>query len=150
MKYALLLLACLSTTAYSEVYKWVDADGKTHYGDRPVSDNAQEIAIKPEPESASSAAQEETIDNHKAIENWVKAGDAERESEKKKKAELKREKAIEQRKCAELRTELADLKKGGVVWYDLDKDGKRRFYSDKEIAAEVEGLKKFIRDNCPS
>jgi len=35
--------------AYSEVYKWIDEDGKVVYGDKPVSSNAVRIKIKNAP-----------------------------------------------------------------------------------------------------
>jgi hypothetical protein len=148
MKYALFLLACLSMSAYAEVYKWVDADGKVHYGDRPNSGSAQEIKIKPAP--SVSGGSKHTIENQKAIDSWLKARGVERQNSKKKEAALKKEKAIQKRKCAKLKNELSDLERGGVVWYELDQAGKRRYYSEKEIASDIEDLKKIIKRNCPS
>ena len=148
MKYTLILLTCLFNSAYAEVYKWVDADGKVHYGDRPNSDSAREIKVKPAP--SPSAGSNDTTRNQKAIDSWLKARDVERQQNKKKEAELKREKAIQKRKCAELKNELSDLEHGGVVWYDIDEKGKRNYYSDKEIASEIENRKKILKRNCAS
>jgi len=146
MKTILLLLLCISTTTYAEVYKWVDKDGKTHYGDRPSSSQAKEIKIQ-EPSSPSGPSKE-TRQNQKAIDDWLKARDIDREENNKKEAVLKQERARQKQACNELKIELADMEKGGVVWYDIDDKGQRRFYSDKEIAQQIEELRKTIKHNC--
>jgi len=146
MKYLMLLLLCIFSASHAGVYKWTDKNGKVHYGDRPNSNQATEVTIKPS--SSPNGAPKETIDNQKAIDNWLKARDVDRQENKKKEAERAKEKAIQKQKCNELRTELADLEKGGVVWYDLDETGKRRFYSDKEIAQKIEAFRKTIKRNC--
>jgi hypothetical protein len=147
MKYLLFLLMCLSVSAYAEVYKWVDADGKVHYGDRPNSGSAQEVKIESAP--SPTGGSKDTLKNQKDIDSWLKARDAERRDNKKKQAALKKEQAMLKQKCVALKNELSDLEHGGVVWYELDQTGKRRYYSDKEIALEIEALKKTIKRNCP-
>ena len=135
-------------SAYAGVYKWVDADGKVHYGDRPNSGSAKEIKVKPAP--SPSTGSKHTIENQKAIDSWLKARDIERRNNKKREAALKKERAKQQRKCAKLKNELSDLERGGVVWYKLDETGKRHYYSEKEIASDIEDLKKIIKRNCVS
>ena len=45
----LLLLSLLFLQpAHGEIYKWVDENGKTQYGDRPSSENADVIQLKKE------------------------------------------------------------------------------------------------------
>jgi len=44
MKARLLLLALLfAATAYAQTYRWVDKDGKVHYGDRPPASAAGQV-----------------------------------------------------------------------------------------------------------
>ena len=40
---ALVTLLCvlLPASAYGQIYKWIDADGKVHYSDQKPPDNAQ-------------------------------------------------------------------------------------------------------------
>jgi hypothetical protein len=57
-----LLLA--GATAVAETYRWVDADGKVHYSDRPVQ-GAQEIKVQvsgdaPEPPASATTPEEAT------------------------------------------------------------------------------------------
>ena len=43
----LLTLLCItSMAAQASVYKWVDDNGKTHYGDRSANQSAQQISIE--------------------------------------------------------------------------------------------------------
>jgi len=147
MKSLLLLsMVLLSTAVHSGVYKWVDKHGKTHYGDRPNSDAVQEIKINSTP--ATPQTTHGSTDNKQAIDRWLKARDVERQSKKKKEAELEKEKAIARKECVKLKRELADLERGGVTWYDLDETGKRRYYSDKEIASDIVKLKETVKQNC--
>lgn len=47
----LIALFCAGAAQAAEVYKWVDKDGKVHYGDRPKHD-AQQIMADPADSSA--------------------------------------------------------------------------------------------------
>ncbi|MGH8455145.1 MAG: DUF4124 domain-containing protein [Nevskiales bacterium] len=47
-------LLLVSVAAAAEVYRWVDAEGEVHYGDRPVQ-GAQEVQVKT-PDSGETAA----------------------------------------------------------------------------------------------
>jgi hypothetical protein len=54
MKHALIaasmmILAYGATVQADGVYKWIDAQGRIHYGDRPQSNTAQPLNIRPAP-----------------------------------------------------------------------------------------------------
>ena len=143
----LLLLTCFCGLANAEVYKWVDADGRVHYGDRPDTERAQEIDIKAAPAPSRNA--DDTMKNQQNIESWLKARREERKINKKRQAELQKQKSQRNRRCAELKHELKDLQRGGL-WYYVDRQGQRRYYSDDDIAAQIETLKKTIKRECPA
>lgn len=44
-------LMLVSVAAAAEIYRWVDANGKVHYSDRPVANDAQSVEVRV-PESA--------------------------------------------------------------------------------------------------
>ena len=56
---AWLLAALLSgaSTATAEVYKWVDEDGRVHFGDRPQAEDAEAIELKPAAPATTGARQ---------------------------------------------------------------------------------------------
>lgn len=148
MKYGFILLLLMPALLSADVYKWTDANGKVHYGDRPGSHKAQELKIEPNPVSTGTTNTSSGDSNRESIDNWLKARDEERQIKKKQDAILKKEKALQKKECTRLQNELRDMQKGGVVWYDLDETGQRRYYSDKEIAQQVADLKETIRVNC--
>ena len=39
--------ACVAPLAFAEVYRWVDANGQVHYGDRPPASSTQAVKFKP-------------------------------------------------------------------------------------------------------
>ncbi|MGB1799999.1 MAG: DUF4124 domain-containing protein, partial [Gammaproteobacteria bacterium] len=51
MRFSNLFFFCfiLLNSAHAEVYKWIDENGKTVYGDKPVSENANVVEIKKKP-----------------------------------------------------------------------------------------------------
>jgi hypothetical protein len=140
----IVLLGCLGA-AQAGVYKWTDEHGKVHYGDRPTDKKAEQVTIKPGP---ANGAPQETIDNQRAIDNWLKARGTDREINKKKQAELAKQKAIQKRKCNAMKADLADMQRGGVVWYELDDAGKRRYFSESEIKQQISDLSQIIKNNC--
>lgn len=46
---SMMILACGATAQADGVYKWVDAQGRVHYGDQPQSNTAQPLNIRPAP-----------------------------------------------------------------------------------------------------
>ena len=55
---ALLLVLLLGPVAHAQVYKWVDANGKTHYGDKPTdAGTAEQMKIAPPPPARPASAQ---------------------------------------------------------------------------------------------
>ena len=145
MKIAFFIIIIFAFAAHAEVYKWTDKHGKVHYGDRPTQKQAEQINITPGP---TNGAPQETLNNQRAIDNWNKARDADRQIKKQKQAELAKQKASQKRKCNSLKADLSDMERGGIVWYDLDEKGQRRYYSDEEIKQQIATLRKTIKRNC--
>ena len=94
----LLLIAVFSSLSTAqEVYKWTDADGNIHYGDRPPSqaENATPVDIPPVPTDAQrqqaqalQQQQSELADSYKAKREAQKAAKAQQELENKSAGDL--------------------------------------------------------------
>jgi glutaredoxin 3 len=55
----LLLMLLCSSAAATEVYRWIDAAGNVHYGDRkPASTEVERISVRPQPPATSASAPE--------------------------------------------------------------------------------------------
>ncbi len=136
----------ICTCAHAEVFKWVDQNGATHYGDTPGQARAQTIAIEQQqirPDEADDLAR-----RRQRIRAWVDARHAEREQKKSEMAEQHKQLALREAHCRELESNLRDRELGGIVWYRLGEDGARHYMSDQEIVQETNELREALATSC--
>lgn len=137
-----LLLAMSATAMASQVYKWVDEKGVTHFSAQPpqgqqaTSVNTATPQPKPAPAEASKAAPtfESIADPEQAaIDEKVKQEVAAKEAERKK-------------YCTDVRTNLAQLENNPRVRAEVD--GEIRRLSEEERQTRITEAQKSISDNC--
>jgi hypothetical protein len=111
------------------VYRWVDENGKVHYGDRPgAAEDAAEIQIKQNKTTTSSApdAAERAETRQRLLEQYETERLQKREAAAKKKAEAKKR----EKNCAIAKNRLRIYKSSAL--YEDGPDGERRYLSDAE------------------
>lgn len=137
-----LLLAMSTTAMASQVYKWVDAQGVTHFSAQPpqgqeaTSINTAVPAAKPAAsETPKPAPTFESIADPEqaAINEKIKQDVAAKEAERKK-------------YCADVRTNLAQLQNNPRLRMEVD--GEVRRLSEDERQARISETQKSIADNC--
>lgn len=137
-----LLLAISATAMAGQVYKWVDAQGVTHFSAQPpqgqeaTTINTALPAPKPAPAEATETAPTfESIANPEqaAIDAKVKQDVATKEAERKK-------------YCEEVRTNLAQLQNNPRLRMEVE--GEVRRLSEDERQARIAETQKSITDNC--
>lgn len=153
-----LLLALGSSAMASQVYKWVDAQGVTHFGAQPPhgqdaksisTGTAQPKEVKPsfenpypvqpkaeekaEPAKQAAPANAGSDEKQKAIDEKVKADVAKQEAERKK-------------YCDTMRTNLAQFQNNPRVRMEVD--GEMRRLGEDERQAKIAEAKKAIGENC--
>ena len=140
------LLLALSTSAMaSQVYKWVDAQGITHFGAQPP-EGQQATSVNtsvPQPrpglprldsEQPEPAAPKSTpVGDQKAIDNKVKADVATQEAERRK-------------YCETIRTNLAQLQNNPRLRAEVD--GEVRRLREEERQSRIKDAEKAISENC--
>jgi hypothetical protein len=140
MKRVLLCAALLawSSLASAVVYKWVDAQGKTQYGDRPPDGVHAEVVelLGVHPSSRSAAAPVASDKAAPAAQN----------------ADAKKEVAADvaearQKECAEAQDRYKKLIEGRHL-YKTGDSGERVYLTSDEIDAERLDAKKEISDVC--
>ncbi len=138
---ALLAVAMLGWTAgaAAEIYRWVDANGQVHFGQRPGS-GAERVEVRPQVIERDDA----TRAREQAAERFFEA----RREERAVAAGQNRERR-EQRlaHCAALRRELAHIEQPGS-FYTTDAAGERSYYSDAQMAAARQRLRSQIEQSC--
>ena len=134
------LLLALSTTAMaSQVYKWVDAQGVTHFGAQPPqgqqATTVNTAAPPPKPAEQQPAPTFESISDPEqaAINEKVKQEVAAKEAERKK-------------YCESVRTNLAQLENNPRVRVEME--GEVRRLTEEERQQRISEAKQSIADNC--
>lgn len=128
---------------HSEVYKWIDEDGKTVYGDKPVSENAHKIDIKRKP-TEDKKHKERYKKQQKLLDVMQEERDekiASTKAEKEKKEEQKQQ-------CAKIRKELKETKEASAIYKETDDPNNPKIYSDEERKAEEDKYENYIKENC--
>jgi hypothetical protein len=118
--------------AARDVYKWVDANGKVHYGDRPDSAAAEKLEVRaaePSPDENAAARDEKTRRLLKQFEQ-ERAEDAEAE------ARIAEEKAMRRENCLKARDLLEKYRNASYLYEDGE--GKDHRVLTKEERAEAE------------
>ncbi|MGY8818817.1 MAG: DUF4124 domain-containing protein [Pseudomonadales bacterium] len=133
-----LLLALSSSIMAGQVYKWVDAEGVTHFGAQPPQGQPAETlntAVAPsKPAVTESATLEQSGEpEQRDIDRKVKQQVAEQEAER-------------QRYCTTLRTNLAQLQNNPRV--RVEEEGGNRRLNEEERQARIGETKQKIADNC--
>jgi len=127
---AILLLG--PQAAARDVYKWVDANGKVHYGDRPEAAAAKKLEVRaaePTPDENAAARDEKTRRLLKQFEQ-ERAEDAEAQ------ARIAEEKAMRRENCLKARDLLEKYRNASYLYEDGE--GKDHRVLTKEERAEAE------------
>jgi len=133
-----LLLALCGDVMAAQVYKWVDAQGITHFGAQPPQGQQVETVntvTAPTKPAATPApvAEDETEADQQSIDRKVKRQVAEQEAERK-------------RYCETMRTNLAQLQNNPRV--RVEEKGETRRITEEERQARIAETRDKIAENC--
>ena len=146
----LLSLAAIASgaAAAAEIYRWTDANGQVHYGQRPPHD-VPEVRTLQVPASTESASGTDP-DNAQRRERQRRMLEAYRyERERKQAAAAEAAQREQQRaeRCRAIQTQWRRLAFTGRVYYKRD-DGGRDYLSDEQRAAEQARLRPAYIEAC--
>lgn len=136
MRFLLYWVLLMPGLSMAEIYRWTDAQGQVHFGQRPGA-GAEQIEVKPQVVERDQAREERT-------ERFYEARREEREQASLKEAERQ---AKHDQECRGLRSQLAVLEKGGR-YYSKDAKGEPIFYSDTEIDTARSQLAARVNERC--
>ncbi|MDT8403171.1 DUF4124 domain-containing protein [Sulfuriflexus sp.] len=139
-----LALVLLAPGLQAGVYKWVDDQGRVHYGDKPTSTNADEVDIK---DQYGSGQADQPASRRELQQRFLRAREAERNEKKKARAEQKQKRAEAKRNCARAKKEYDKYRYAGSI-YVKGKDGEREYLSLKDRASYEKSLAAKITKWC--
>lgn len=128
--------------AAAGIYKWVDEQGQVHYGERPVSQDAEEVNIRTN----------ETTKPRQIAPGNEENGEAEAEQadakEKPAKPEKPRIPAAEKRRmCSEARSDIAAISSRGRM-REKDAQGNYRYLSEDQRQQRLSAARKKQKKYC--
>jgi len=140
---AVLLAGCGLQAQATGVYKWTDADGHIHYGDRPKSGvDSKSVSIRPAPHP----------DPRQRERAWKRAKllrimDEERGQKKARKARQEQQRARKQAACEKARKRLYDYQHASYL-YTQDKDGKHVIMGDEAHKKALDEAARAVAKYC--
>jgi len=137
-----LLLAMSATAMASQVYKWVDAQGVTHFSAQPPQDQDATSINTAIPPPKPAVAEEQ-----KAAPTFESIADPEQAAIDEKVKQEVAAKEVERKKyCEDVRTNLAQLQNNPRLRMEVD--GEVRRLSEDERQSRISQAQKAIADNC--
>lgn len=136
-----LLLALSATAMASQVYKWVDAQGVTHFGSQPPQ--GQEATSINTSAAPPKAAEQEA----ESIPTFESIADPEQAAfDKKAKEEVAAKEAERKKYCEDVRTNLAQLENNPRI--RVEEKGEVRRLGEEERQQRITDAKAAIAENC--
>lgn len=131
-----LLLAVSTCTLAAPIYKWVDANGTTHFGNQPPENQASSTVnpvIAPAKPQATQTPEAPAEDPQKAINEKAKIDIAEQEKQRKE-------------YCTAQRNNLAQLSNNPRI--RVEENGEARRITEEERQSKIAETQKNISENC--
>ncbi len=140
------LMLAPNPAASTKVFKWVDAKGRTHFGDKPPESANSVTTIKTKVHSQPNTEPdaEQRRQKQRKLLNALSTERKEREAARVKK---RAEKAATQEKCTRTKRSLAILERANLL-YTKDKSGDRDYASDDQKLNLIKQLKDNLRKHC--
>lgn len=138
------LVMILSSFSYAEIYKWVDENGKTQFGDKPPqSRDFKTLDDTPTPPRNEPSTVQDATAIKQRTQKLLDAMDAERQAKQARKSE---EPTAKQKECQRAKEYERKIHRGGI--YNLDKDGNRVYLSEAERPKEIARINQLIKQHC--
>jgi biopolymer transport protein ExbB/TolQ len=135
----LVMCAFLSLSAYAEIYRWTDAQGRVHFGEQPRQ-GAERVEVSPQILERDDQVREREANMHRL----QQVRSEERAMKQQQKSE---EQARLQANCDRLNNELARFDKR-MYWYEEDASGKKVEVKPDRVEEQEMQLQALIRERC--
>lgn len=141
---AVTLALAAQAVAAEGVYKWTDAQGRVHFGDRPPGEATSTPIIPPAPSTAPTATDAERAARQQRLLDMYRDERLEKEEGE---AKQKAEEEDRRRRCAHAKDRLDRYERSARI-YDPQPNGERRYLSDGERDAEIRTTRNEIARWC--
>jgi hypothetical protein len=129
---------------YAEIYKWVDEQGRVHYGDKPHA-QAETIRVEGQGEPAKAPPDDTARREHQ--QRVLKSMQMERERKQALRRQARAAEEEAEQRCAEARQKLADINGAGFL-YRRNARGERVIFTDEERAQATTQAEAAVKRYC--
>jgi hypothetical protein len=136
----------LSAVAAAAVYKWVDAEGRVHYSDRPPSDEAQIVNIVSRPTNRERMAARSSTEQKQRD----TAGQDQAKQQKADQAAVNSDVAKSRAKQCEEAKERYRIAVDSHKLFKQGKNGEREYLSDSELSQARLDARRNLEESCGS
>ena len=143
LRFLIFLPAICQATFSAQIYKWVDENGNTHYGDKPVDESAESLSIHKAPDLDEN--HEQRISRQRRLLDVLKE---EREQKEQRKARLAEEKRQRQAECDKARKRRLDIARATFLYKKSGDPDNPIIYSEEERRVATEKVDATIKKWC--
>ncbi len=143
----LFLALVFSLETAAEVYKWIDAEGKTHFGDQKPNASKVETLDLPTSPNSESTPTASTDDNGIAGRaQLLKVFSEERVIKQKEAAKKAQQQTEVTQLCGQARDYYTNISSGTL--YKVNAKGERTYLNDSQREQEIKNTQSFIKQRC--
>ena len=147
MKNPILLFTLIAPiVVHASVYKWVDENGKVHYGDQP-QDTQPTVEMSIDNITPAPAFSDDEQSREEKRERLLQVMEEDRVEKQEKRDKQKAVKEKNRQKCNRYRDQMRHYERASAL-YKLDKDGKRVYISDVDRDRATKKLQTKIKKYC--
>jgi len=132
----------------AEIYRWVDAEGKTHISDRAPEEDVENIQTLDDTDIKLNTVSEDE-NAKKGRENYLKNLSASQQQEQVDADKQAKQQAKINAACKKMKSGLSFLSDGGAI-YNTDEKGERVYMSDEVRDKQNAELSSSYNKNCQS
>ena len=135
----ILLMVLLAGHAHAEIYRWVDEQGRVHFGQRPQP-GSEVVVVKPQVIERDA----QTRQSEENLHRLMQVRQAEREEEKTLRLAQRKRQQLE---CERLGKELAQFDRR-MYWYEEDASGKKVEVDKRRVEERRADIQALMRERC--
>jgi hypothetical protein len=147
MKKLILFFAMIVPFAvYASVYKWVDENGKVHYGDSPQASQPT-VEMNVDDTAPAPSFSDDELSREEKRERLLQSMEEDRLEKQEKRDKQRAENEKNRQKCIRYRDRMRHYERANAL-YKLDRDGNRIYMSAGERDSATKSLRAKINKYC--
>jgi len=145
---ALLFPLLVTLPAMADFYRWVDDQGRIHFGDRPPAGQGEALSLPADPAPPVKTDQRQRdAERRKARQRLLEVYEEERRAGEQARQQAQQQVVKRQQRCLQARRKVSAYERSQAL-YDRQPDGSRRYLSGPERRAEIENARQAIEQWC--